>query len=148
MCGDDKDLGGVGALPASQDRATAVEPVPVSPLRDGIPSAITLNYEQLREIFRAGEKFGSDCATAFEWGSGFYLKLDDELGDALCEILNEGKDWGGPEYIEYDVARQWAREQAQAIEARRAETQSGSVHESAVRNADAPTPLGQDSNHD
>jgi hypothetical protein len=29
---------------------------------------------------------------------------------------------------------------AQAIEARRAETQSGSVHESAVGNADAPTP--------
>lgn len=31
---------------------------------------------------------------------------------------------------------------AQAIEARRAETQSGSVHESAVGNADAPEPNG------
>lgn len=93
-------------------------------------NAVTLNYEQLREIFRAGEKFGEDRATAFEWGSGFYLKADDELGDALCEILNEGVDWGAPEYIEYADARQWARDQAQAIERARDK----------LREADAPTP--------
>ena len=112
-----------------------------------IPSAsFSLNYEQLREIFRAGEKFGEDRATAFEWGSGFYLKADDELGDALCEVLNGDTRWGAPGYIDYADARQWARDEAQAIEARRAET-SGSARESAVAESDAPKghpPPGQE----
>ena len=53
MVGEDKQ--GVRALPS--DRATAVEPVPVSPLRDGIPSAARVQ-QMIRE-----ERFILDALT-------------------------------------------------------------------------------------
>jgi hypothetical protein len=96
------------------DRATAVEPVPVSPLRDGIPSADDID----------------DAVDAWHRGSGQGQELHQFLGWTWAEYVAWGCECGAPE-------RALSTEAAQAIEARRAETGTGSVRESAVRQ-DAP----------
>ncbi len=115
------------ATPSSQQ---AVSPVPAS-----IPSAGIMPL--LLAVYDAGIKRGNDEASAFEWGSSPSGKYPDELIDVLHTFANEGIDWDKGEIVHWDTV---AEHVAHAIEARRAETHSGSVHESAGGNADAPNP--------
>lgn len=115
------------------DRATAVEPVPVSPLRDGIPSAeLDEIHVWLTENCGRGLPHGpkTDLAGALH-GLSYVLRQIEGTNSykvhiGQCESAATAIRW-----TLYHFA-------AQAIEARRAETQGGSVHESAVGEADAP----------
>lgn len=89
-----------------QDRATAAEPV-VSALRDGIPSA--------------GDLLRTIRLTVYDWAAVYFTKSGHSIDGAyLAGLAND---------VAFELG---ILEAAQAIEARRAETGTGSVHESAV----------------
>lgn len=102
------DSGRLASPPGYPDKP---EPVPVSALRAGIPSAVQRVTPEMLEAW-------------VNWDCG--LEPDKPLTPRQCTMLR---------LAFYDG---WFA--AQAIEARRAETQGGSVacDESAVREADAP----------
>lgn len=68
MCGDDKDLGGLGALPASQDRAVAASPSSpqaVSPVPASIPNA----WAEHRLCYVSGSwAYFTNLPLAEQWG--------------------------------------------------------------------------------
>jgi hypothetical protein len=132
-----------------RDRATAVEPVPVSPLRDGIPSAwLSKVGDGVYAVFSAEQ--GRDIGSV----ERYYPTLERGHNAAGCPARRwtarraEWKAYFGPRYLQTPAhfrtrraALEWVI--AQAIEARRAETaQTGSVHESAVRQDAPQTPEG------
>jgi hypothetical protein len=111
----------IGALPPG--RATAVEPVPVSPLRDGIPSARC-----------------PDCC-----GDGWVVGIGVEMREGCCG----GSDWEcggrgctGPVAIQEQVQIQeqceacWGTGNAQGMEARSDKTGTG------LAEGDSPTRRG------
>lgn len=138
----------MGACPAGTGLSPTVEPVPVSP-PDGasIPSAwlsfnvndevrvklTTVGIERMRRRHDELNKVVGGALGAFRqpkvdddgWSRFQLWTLISELGGALT--------MGRP--VPFETTMQIS---AQAIEARRAETGTGSVHESAVGNADAP----------
>lgn len=152
-------------------RATAVEPVPVSPLRDGIPSADDIARSWLVRMTKQGEDNiwrGADQALAAFDGMRSqlgYLREHHHITESMVGIMllhatsgqrkavqhysdqldllhiNRLLDCGVPaENIgERGIFFHPDHLVAQAIETRRAETQSGSVHESAVPEGCAPT---------
>lgn len=140
---DNNELGGVGALQPSADRATAVEPVPVSPLRGGIPSAWdvpplpccfmldALDFQvgaAARIVGAYAEEYPDPVRiTGISWKSwGVDITVSDLDGD------------GPTDGFSIDEVVPIPR-RAQAIETRRAETERlGAKHESAVGEADAP----------
>ena len=140
------------------------EPVPVSALREGIPSAA----RKLRgTVFWVPEQTATtpangDCIVDHWWsvhpehGLAFYAQLTGyaasespspqcNQSEGTAKMLGE-RLWPDHEVRKVPVVfmahadRAMRKLKAQAIEARRAETRSGSVHESAVGNADAPNP--------
>ena len=67
----------------------------------------TFTIDQIKEIYQAGIKRGSDEATAFEWGSHASGKQYDECVDAIHDIVNADKNWGDPDYVDYSVVEGW-----------------------------------------
>lgn len=65
------------------------------------------NIDQIKDIFDAGRNRGSDEATAFEWGSSPSGKRYDNCIEVIHDIVNAGKSWGDPEYVDYDVVEEW-----------------------------------------
>lgn len=112
-----------GASPTATG-PSQVEPVPVSPLRASVPSADELPSDCPWEV---------DAEDAAKLGQLFREIQSQQYGcggDFECSYPHDGNCWC------FNTAL--SRHIAQAIEARRAETGTGSVHESAVGNADAP----------
>lgn len=152
------------------DRATVVEPVPVSPLRDGIPSAVPAGAVLTQDDFvsRVEEGGRQRKTTVFYvirgfWDSTFSPFVEEREYIWPLKILDyDGRpfvaDVRGRENSFQDMlpnsynanfaffakadADAYLASAAQAIEARRAET-LGSACESAVGIADAPTPSPQ-----
>lgn len=62
---------------------------------------VNLTLEQIRLIFKAGMKRGSDEATAYDWGCSANGSPDDELSDALHDIANEGLKYGDDRYVTF-----------------------------------------------
>lgn len=110
---------------------------------EGIPNADDW-WCLILDAYDAGVQRGKDEATAFEWGSSTSSKYYDELIDAVHERMNEGRDWRAGDIVTWDLA---AAVVAQAIEARKGgdAKQAPSQDESAVGNADAPTPTEEQS---
>ena len=119
---------------ATEENATAVEPVPVSPLRDGIPSAsvtrkfrvtdaelievaLVMAFRELAKSLEAESKASAKTARA---KSGFGGMMDAAEATAIFKVA------------------QHIWKTAQAIEARRAAPVPVAVHESAVGETDAP----------
>jgi hypothetical protein len=126
-----------------RDRATAAEPV-VSALRDGIPSA--WNFAEANSLYRKDVRRlmlaeASELAPqyraanpAMDENEAFYSAVHGAVMTIIDQLLGDEGDC--PTVCTSDVA--WevmyalGFHEAQAIEARRDETQGGSVHESAV----------------
>lgn len=151
---------------ASQTGPSQVEPVPVSPLRASVPSALTLDevFANLDVHAEAEEGLATDWILLAVDRHGEAFVLDADEGFWHVDLLTEL--WACDNQIDYPSGLeaglylmtniviapdfdgdptfkgsfQPLATKAQAMEARRAETQSGSVHESAVGNADAPEP--------
>lgn len=132
-----KDDGRPGGL-SSDDGAASV-----STLRASIPDAVQW-WPLVLAAYDAGVKRGNDEATAFDWGERLHEKYHEELVSAVHDWMNEGRDWRAGDIVSYDAAHAVV---AQAIEARRAETGTGSVHESAAPQECVQT-TPEDTDHD
>ena len=53
----------------------------------------TFTAEQIERIYRAGIDRGTDEQSSFEWGSHCNGKWSDNMVAAICDIMNEGKEW-------------------------------------------------------
>lgn len=104
--------------------SSSTEPVPVSALRASIPDAQSWSLE-----YPAGDK---EMTVSYDLNAAYFSD---------CVRVNQYDSDSFEIQVEHHNLRWLAArllDAAQAIEARRAETQSGSVHESAVGEADAP----------
>jgi hypothetical protein len=161
----------MGASPTG-DRATAVEPVPVSPLRDGIPSAsrqtgriilgrlgtplrngsheVVLRWEA--RLLPARECEGGGWYSAHPtkrvwqvWYAPEHKSAQPRFDKVASFHATDDLDAQLSEIAAREMQRYGFTRQAQAIETRRAETREagfGAKHESAVGNADAPKDSG------
>lgn len=108
-----------------------------SPPEASIPSALTLDFAAIDEIYKAGVRRGNDEATSYEWGSSPSGKFHDELIDALHDILNAGKGWDDAGHRDWQLVKNWVA--ASAIEARSDATGTGAaVGESATPSGETP----------
>lgn len=148
--------GGASPLATGPSR---VEPVPVSPLRASVPSAMAWYPRDVDPedaifldhgvayILPAGEGFPVHVKRVGKFAVGFHYRWSSwSFG---VEILRAGL------LVQFGPTYFWLahiQRQAQAIEARRAETGTGSVHESAVVEDHAPNtdrnPHQEDTTHD
>lgn len=67
----------------------------------------TFTAEQIVKIYEAGIRRGQDEATAYEWGSTASGHQQDEMVEAIQNIVNEGVDWDNPKYVETKVIWSW-----------------------------------------
>jgi hypothetical protein len=54
----------------------------------------TFTIEQIKQIYRAGISRGHEEEASFQCGSRTHGKEFDNCASALCDILNEGADFG------------------------------------------------------
>jgi hypothetical protein len=68
----------------------------------------TFTIEQIKDIYCAGIRRGTDEASAFEWGSTTSGNKYDEAVDWLHDFVNTGIDWQDEEnYVNYDTVMSW-----------------------------------------
>ena len=70
----------------------------------------TFTIEQIKHIYQAGIRRGSDEQSAHDWGCRPGGKEYDECVDAIHDIVNEGKQWGAPDYTEWGTIENWFKE--------------------------------------
>ena len=63
--------------------------------------------EDIKAIFEAGIRRGSEEATAFEWGSSASCKTFDECIYTFYDIINKGKSWDADDIVSFDEIRKW-----------------------------------------
>lgn len=127
----------IGALPAAQDRAVAAPPSSpsVSPVPASIPSATNVANAALYARRREEELI---TALSQFRAHGSWAAYASTLLHMMIAFENDHGRQFGSLHHQLAIISAGLSEEAQAIEARRAETQSGSVHESAVHEVDAP----------
>lgn len=67
----------------------------------------TITIEQIKSIYSAGVRRGSDEQCAYEWGSRASGDHYDECVEAVQDIVNEGIKWGEEGYTDYNVVESW-----------------------------------------
>ena len=73
----------------------------------------TFNFtiEQIKEIYQAGIRRGSDEQCAYDWGTRASGGEYDECIEVIHTIVNEGKDvWDDPDYSDWKVIESWFKE--------------------------------------
>ncbi|CAB4131714.1 hypothetical protein UFOVP132_224 [uncultured Caudovirales phage] len=71
----------------------------------------TFTIEQIKEIYRAGIRRGSDEQCAYDWGTRASGGEYDECIEVIHTIVNEGKDvWDDPDYSDWKVIESWFKE--------------------------------------
>jgi len=68
--------------------------------------------EQIKQIYQAGIRRGSDEQCAYDWGTRASGSEYDECVEAIQDIVNEGIKWGEEGYTHYDVVEGWFKENA------------------------------------
>lgn len=63
--------------------------------------------EDIKDIFEAGIRRGSEEATSFEWGSTTSGNKFDECIDAFHDIINKGKSWDADNIVSFDEIKKW-----------------------------------------
>ena len=67
----------------------------------------TFTIEQVKEIYNAGIRRGSDEQCAYDWGSRASGGEYDECVEAVHDIVNEGFKWGDVGYTHYNDVEDW-----------------------------------------
>lgn len=67
----------------------------------------TFTIDQIKEIYRAGIKRGSDESTAYEWGSYAQGHKYDECIESIHYIINDGKNYDDKDYTPWNVIEGW-----------------------------------------
>ena len=71
----------------------------------------TFTIEQIKEIYRAGIRRGSDEQCAYDWGTRASGGEYDECIEVIHTIVNEGKEvWDDPDYSDWKVIESWFKE--------------------------------------
>ena len=70
----------------------------------------TFTIEQIKDIYRAGIKRGSDEQCAYDWGTRAGGSEYDECVEAIHDIVNEGFKWGDAAYTSYGDVEEWFKE--------------------------------------
>ena len=70
----------------------------------------TFTIKQIKDIYRAGIRRGEEVQCAYDWGSRATGSAYGECVDAIHDIINEGKQWGAPDYTEWGTIESWFRE--------------------------------------
>jgi len=67
----------------------------------------TITIEQIKKIYQAGIRRGESEQCAYDWGSSASGSTYDECVEAIHDIVNEGTQWGAPNYTEWGVIEKW-----------------------------------------
>ena len=67
----------------------------------------TLTIEDIKAIYRAGISRGHDEEASFQCGSRTAGKEFDNCVSTLCDILNEGKEWGSEDFVDIFEVDSW-----------------------------------------
>jgi hypothetical protein len=70
----------------------------------------TFTIEQIKQIYSAGIRRGSDEQSAHDWGCRPNGKEYDECVEAIHDIVNEGFKWGDGAYTSYGEVENWFKE--------------------------------------
>jgi hypothetical protein len=70
----------------------------------------TFTIEQIREIYEAGVRRGSDEATSYDWGVSPDGNKFDELVEVMSNIVNEGKTFTDDDYTHWDDVEKIVKE--------------------------------------
>jgi len=70
----------------------------------------TFTIEQIKEIYRAGIRRGSDEQCAYDWGTRASGSEYDECVEAIHDIVNAGFKWGDVGYTHYTDVEDWFKE--------------------------------------
>ena len=70
----------------------------------------TFTIEQIKQIYQAGIRRGSDEQCAYDWGTRTSGGEYDECVEAIHDIVNEGTQWGAPDYTEWGTIENWFKE--------------------------------------
>jgi hypothetical protein len=71
----------------------------------------TFTIEQIKEIYQAGIRRGSDEQCAYDWGTRASGGEYDECVEAIHDIVNEGFKWGDGAYTSYGEVENWFKEE-------------------------------------
>jgi hypothetical protein len=63
--------------------------------------------EQIKDIFDAGRRRGSDEECSYQCGSSATGRQYDECASAVHDIINDGKNWGESDYTNFDTVDSW-----------------------------------------
>lgn len=72
-----------------------------------IDKTFILTIDQIKEIFRAGISRGHDEEASFQCGSRTAGKEFDNCAAVVCDIINEGKEWGDEGYVDIFEVDSW-----------------------------------------
>ena len=67
----------------------------------------TFTIEQIKQIYQAGIRRGSDEQCAYDWGTRASGGEYDECVEAIHDIVNEGFKWGDGAYTSYGEVENW-----------------------------------------
>ena len=70
----------------------------------------TFTIEQIKDIYRAGIRRGSDEQCAYDWGAHASGGEYDELIDTIHDIVTEGFKFGDVGYPSYMDVQAWFKE--------------------------------------
>lgn len=70
----------------------------------------TFTIEQIKQIYQAGIRRGSDEQCAYDWGTRASGGEYDECVEAIHDIVNEGIKWGDVGYTHYTDVKDWFKE--------------------------------------
>lgn len=71
------------------------------------PKTFTFTIEQIKDIYRAGIRRGSEEECSYQCGSSATGRTYDNCIDAIHDIVNEGKQYDHPEYKDWDKISDW-----------------------------------------
>lgn len=70
----------------------------------------TFTIDQIKQIYSAGIRRGSDEQCAHDWGCRASGKEYDELIDTFSDIVNDKKNWDDPDYKDWSTIESWFKE--------------------------------------
>jgi hypothetical protein len=70
----------------------------------------TFTIEQIKQIYQAGIRRGNEEQSAYDWGGRASGGEYDECVEAIHDIVNEGTQWGAPNYTEWGAIEAWFKE--------------------------------------
>jgi hypothetical protein len=72
--------------------------------------SFNFSIEDIKKIYRAGMRRGSEEATSYEWGCRPCGDEYDECVEEIDEIINDGKSFNDESRTDYEEIKSWFKE--------------------------------------